>query len=695
MGFLAPLMLLGLAAISVPIAIHLIGRRRAKVVRFAALEFLLATKRRTARRFALRERLLLAVRILLCAMLPLAIAKPFASCQRRGPAVVRGPQAAVLIVDDSFAAAYTVGGRPWITRAVEEAHRILRQLGPEAEVAILRASEGADQSSELTRDHLRLHDQLKAIGPRARPADTTRALRRAAQLLASSNHRNKTVFLLSLLADTGLTGAATAWDDKGPAIQRIDLRGGAELPNRAITRLSVDPDPATGPRGIAITVEVGNFSSAAASGLEIAIALDGAVVARGSLDVPPREKRSKRFLATLASGERVGTITASIPRDLLPLDDVRYAQAYVRDDVRVLLINGDPRTTRHDDELFYVEAALRPGDRGDSGNAVRTVTADELAAVELADFDVVVLANVAALPELVVAKLAAWIRKGGGLFLAPGERVDAAAYDRTMLPLLPQGLRDPIDTTWGAAAAEKASRALHLVKWQADHPIFSAFGKDAPELAEASFYKISLLGPTTDTADRKVLARFTNGAAALVEASLGSGRILLYTSTLDRDWNDLPIHAGFLPLMQQAMRHLARQHQQGGPREHLVGTSVALPSADLTKLEVRGPAGNLSYDGDRIAGKTQVRFARTDEPGTYRVFGTDATGATGARSELTFAVNLDPRGSDLAPAADSALPPSGRAEAQKAQKGERRVELWHAVAGLLLLLLLIEGLLVR
>lgn len=694
MGFLTPLMLIGLIAVAVPIAIHLIGRRRAKVVRFAALDFLLATKRRTARRFALRERLLLAVRVLLCAMIPLAIAKPFASCQRQGPAVVRGPQAAVLILDDSFAAAYQQEGI-WIQRATLEAHRILRQLGPEAEVAILRASEGADHSSELTRDHLRLHDQLKAIGPRARPADTTRALRRAAQLLASSNHREKTVFLLSLLAGTGLSGASTAWGPQGPALQVIDLRRGAELPNRAITRLTVDPDPATGPRGIAITVEVGNFSKEPEPALELALSLDGAVVARGTLEVPAMEKRQKRFLATLAPGERVGTITASLPRDALPLDDVRYAQAYVRDDVRVLLVNGDPRTTRHDDELFYVEAALRPGDRGDSGNAVRSVTAEELPGVQLPDFDVVVLANVAALPDAAVATLAQWIRKGGGLFLAPGEKVDAAAYDRSMLPLLPQGLRDPIDTTWGATAAEKASRALHLVKWQADHPIFSAFGKDAPELAEASFYKISLLGPTTDTADRKVLARFTNGAAALVEASLGEGRILLYTSTLDREWNDLPIHAGFLPLMQQAVRHLARQHTQGGPREHLVGTQVTLPSADLSKLEVRGPKGNTSYEGERLAGKTQVRFARTDEPGTYRVFGTDAAGSATLRSDLTFAVNLDPRGSDLTAAEESVLPASGRSEAQKAQKGERRVELWHAVAGLLLLLLLIEGLLVR
>ena len=60
MGFLAPLMLVGIAALAVPLAIHLIGRRRARIVKFAALDFLMATKRRTARRFRLRERLLLA-----------------------------------------------------------------------------------------------------------------------------------------------------------------------------------------------------------------------------------------------------------------------------------------------------------------------------------------------------------------------------------------------------------------------------------------------------------------------------------------------------------------------------------------------------------------------------------------------------------------------------------------------------------
>src|SRR5436309_4630896 len=108
MGFLAPLMVIGAAAIAVPIAIHLIGRQRARVVKFAALDFLMATKRKTARRVRLRERLLLLVRAIAVLAVAIALAKPFTSCERKGPMVTRGPQAAVLVIDDSFAAGYVV-----------------------------------------------------------------------------------------------------------------------------------------------------------------------------------------------------------------------------------------------------------------------------------------------------------------------------------------------------------------------------------------------------------------------------------------------------------------------------------------------------------------------------------------------------------------------------------------------------------
>ena len=706
MGFLAPIMLAGIAAIAVPIAIHLIGRRRARVVKFAALDFLMATKRKTAKRLQLRERVLLLVRALVCLAIAVALAKPFTSCERKGPMVTRGPQAAVLVIDDSFASSYRVDDKPWLDTAAEEARRILRQLGPEAEVAIVRASEGADHPSELTRDHLRLRDQLLGLQPSARPADTTRALARAAQLLSASSHARKTVFLLSLLQKTGMREGEAPWGKDGPVLVSVDLRPDV-MANFAVTSLRVDPDPGAGSRGVMFDAEVGNFSDEAAK-VELQLSIAERVVARGTLELGPGEKRTKRFLAALPHGTRVTDASVSLTGDNLAVDDRRWVTASLRDQVRVLLVDGDPRTVRHDDELFYLEAALRPGDREDSGTSVRVITAEELGgivpsskqgrtrAINIDDFDVVVLANVAALPTERVAVLADWVRRGGGILITPGDRVDPAAYDRTMLPLMPQSLRDPIDTTWGVSADERDSRALHLVKWEADHPIFAPFSKDAPELADAKFYKIALLGPTTATEDRNVLARYTNGAAALVEASIGAGRTMLFTSTIDRDWNDLPIHPGFLPLVQQAMRHLARKHTRQSDADHLVGNSVPLATGDLRRLEVRGPQGiGAVFEGDRITGRSSVRVGRTELPGVYRVVGTDQTGSTRDRDELAFMVNVDPRGSDLTAAPDTMLPPSGSGGGAPPVDTHRRVELWHALAALVLLLLLAEGLLVQ
>jgi len=327
----------------------------------------------------------------------------------------------VLVIDDSFAAGYLVEGKPWIKRASDEARRILTQLGPEAEIAIVRASEGAEQPTELTRDHLRLRDQLLALEPSARPADTTRALTRAAHLLSASSHERKTVFLISLVAKSGIQADEAAWGNDGPTLVALDVRPSA-MPNLAITNLKVDSDPGTGTRGVGFDAEVGNFSDTAQK-VELSLSIADHVVARGQLELGPHEKKTKRFLAALPAGSRASDASVSLGTpDALPTDDRRFVRATLRDEVRVLLVDGDPRTVRHDDELFYLEAALRPGDREDSGTSVRSITSEALAGItkiagkpatiNLDDFDVVVLANVAALPPERVAVLAEWVRAG-------------------------------------------------------------------------------------------------------------------------------------------------------------------------------------------------------------------------------------------------------------------------------------------
>jgi hypothetical protein len=698
MEFLAPLMLLGAAGVAVPVIIHLIGRQRAKVVRFAAFDFLMGTKRETARRYRLRELSLLLVRVLICLAVPLILAKPFAMCTSRGPEVTRGPQAAVIVIDDSFATALDQGGSRLIDHAKARATTILAQLGTEADVAILRSAEDAPAATELSRDHIRLRSAIAEIQPTARPADTWNALRRAGQLLAASSHERRTVYLISILAETGFAGGSGApWPPAtGPELVLVPLLEEAPPVNLAVTDLTVERDPSSGSRGVRVLAELRNFGATPVEERGIALRIEGRVVARGVVSLAPGERQSKQFLASLPTGSRFADVVVELDPDALSIDDRRHARTELREEVRALLVNGDPRTVRYEDELFYLEAALRPGDRADSGTALTKVTVDDLPEVRLADFDVVVLANVRALRRELVARLASWIEAGGGLMLTVGENVDADAYARTMAPLLPQMLRSPLDVSYGSQPQERALRALQLTKWQTDHAIFAIFSGEAPGLREARFDEIYLLGPTTRVEERKVLARYTNGGVALVEGRIGSGRVLLYTSTIDRDWNDLVIYPGFLPLMQQAMRYLARKQDSGARTGVVVGRSAVVPiqSGD-TRLEIRGPEGSRTvFERERLAERVAVRFNDADRPGFYRVWVTDQRGESQRRPESEFAVNLDPRGSDLAPVPPERLPARDAGSVRAPAEHERRVELWHAIAAGLLLLLVVESLLV-
>ncbi len=697
MEFLAPLMLVGALGVAVPVVIHLIGRRRAKVVQFAALDFLLGSNRKVARRLQLRELLLLLTRIFVCLAIPLALAKPFTTCASKGAKVERGPQGAVLVVDDSYAMTYSDGDTSLLTKAKDQARSILTRLGPEADVAIVLASEGSDSPRKLSRDHIRLRDSIGDIRATSRPADITTALKRAAQLLATSSHQRRTVFVMSAMSATAFRGNDPPWPaGAGITLTVVDMAKPGSLRNVAVTDLEVEADPTSGTRGVRVTAEIANFGPKTVTKRGVALRIAKRVVARGLVDLRPGQRQKKRFLATLPENARTADVIVEIDDDPLRADNRRFVRMQLRDEVRTLLVNGDPRTVRYEDELFYLHAALRPGDRGDSGTVLTTATVDQLEKLPLGEFDVIVLANVPALAEKRAAKLAAWVRGGGGLLVAPGDLVDADAYNRTMLSLLPQRLKSALDLGYGASGKEKTGRALRLTKFDPDHEIFTVFTKDAPGLREATFRKIMLLGPTSRVDDRKVLARYTNGAAAIVEARSGKGRLLLFTSTIDRDWTDLPIHPGFLPLTQQSVRYLARKQSRRNRAPILVGRGTALPvKPDDKRLEVRSPTGKPTViEGDALSGKKFTRFTETKEPGFYRVFAADKTGKSHQRSEANFAVNLDPRGSDLRYVKANLLPASSApGEEGESSTHKRKVELWHGIAIGLLMLLLVESVL--
>src|SRR5262249_22859308 len=190
--------------------------------------------------------------------------------------------------------------------------------------------------------------------------------------------------------------------------------------NHAIVGAEVAPAPQLGPRGVRLTAEIVNFSDAPEKDLQVTLRVGGRAVARGLVDVPPHARARKAFHHVFPEG---GYYDAAfdLPEDALAADDHRFLRVEVRKQAKVLLVDGDPRTVRRDDELFYLETALRPGEAAaESQLDVQSVPADGLPK-RLADFDVVFLCNAKAPTAQQAAALRAFVEAGGGLFISVGE----------------------------------------------------------------------------------------------------------------------------------------------------------------------------------------------------------------------------------------------------------------------------------
>src|SRR5262249_43307735 len=120
----------------------------------------------------------------------------------------------------------------------------------------------------------------------------------------------------------------------------------------------------------------------------------------------------------------------------------------------------------------------------------------------------------------------------------------------------------------------------------------------------ARFYSYRAVSPTKDA---QIIARFDDGAPALVERRVGNGRVLVWTSSLDLQGNDLPLKAVFLPFIHRMVTTLASYIERpswltvgdvleagraapvaGAPRQ-IQPRVVLTPSGERVMLDGEGP----------------------------------------------------------------------------------------------------------
>ncbi|MFI5170391.1 MAG: BatA domain-containing protein [Vicinamibacterales bacterium] len=604
MGFLAPAFLLGLLALAVPVLIHLVHRERRETKPFPSLMFLKRVPHRSVRRRRIRQWLLLALRSAALAFLALAFAEPVLESAGRARALTGGAVARVVLVDRS----YSMGYQDRWPRALQAARGVLGEARRGDRTALVFFGEAAHVAAPLTDDRAVLEAALGGAelgwgGTRFAPALTL-----GLRLLDESGLPKRELVLVSDFQSRALDGLDEVRLPAGTELRSVSLSQGATH-NRGITEVTLQRVYEGGRERVAVAARIARQGEGSGGVVPVTLELGGLEADRRSVELADESAVTVRFdpIPFPAAAQQA---VVRLAGDGLPQDDAFRFILAPGQDLGVLIVGRDgSRAT----ENLFLRRALAIGDRPrfDVRERMRSaVRPQDLASVG------VVLLNDAAWPDGEAGRaLHAFVNRGGGVLAALGARSGGSGDTA--------GLVDR-SADWGGTIA--------FLDYQ--HPALELFRRPrSGDFASARFLRYRMLRPPDDSA---VLARFDDGNPALVETRLGDGRVLLWTSSLDTLWNDLPLQPVFLPFLHRLVAHAAGYAERPAWRQ--VGDVLELPALAAGRWVGLNPLAERALRGG------DGRFVRLESAGFYEL---RPSGDEGAKAPLIVAVNADPSESDL------------------------------------------------
>ena len=624
MGFEAPLALLALAAAGLPLLAHLLRRRdlpKRKLPTIALLRRAEASSRKNVR---LVDMLLLAVRILLVALAAIALAGPFA---RVTLAYGDGSTASVaLIIDDSLSMAGR-GDPSLLSTAIGRARDIVEALPPGSEVTVVLAGASPRTLLARTDDRDAALLALAAIPRRsARGTDLPGAFERAERELAGARHAERRIVVLSDLAAHGRLDAVRAPLGMAVSYERI----GADAPtaNAAIAEVRATPDPTTpGQSSVAVSIRASRDLDGRRA--TVALVRGGQELARAPIAIEAGAART--ILHASVSPEDPAVEAVLELDDAIALDNRRGVLLRSPAGARVLLVDGDARAMRGADEVRFVARAIDLAPSNEGALSRRIVDPDTFETMDLADAEVIVLANVPTVSAPMATRLREHVEAGGGLLIAPGDHFDARAVEARLRDLLPARVRPAVAATVGGPIPSPDSQLLPA----------GASGLEG----SATRRRLTFEDPAPDA---EVALRFEDDTPALLIGRHGAGRVAILATTLDDDWTDLPYRPGFLPLIVRLLRHLAPGSSTSDEPIH-AGAPVHLrPPVSASHLRVVTPIGVvIDLEGDALT--EEISIDDTEEPGVYRAQVATRGRALHEEPRMAFVVAPPTEESDLSP----------------------------------------------
>jgi hypothetical protein len=515
MSFLTPLYLAGAALVALPIILHLLRRDVAPPVPFTAVSLLRKTPVDRTRTHRLRDILLLLARVAALLLLAASFARPYLA---GAPSTGR---TTVIAVDRSFSMAAPARferARALAREAIDQAQgdRVALVAFDDRAEVVSAAGTAADARAALA-----------ALAPGAGSTRYAAVFDKATELLQDEAHGR--LIVVSDLQKSGFD------EDSATLPEGIDLQvrdAGAETSNLSVTNASIDRHR--------LVATVRNFGARPRT-TDVRVTADDRLLPAKHVTIPPGEAADVAFDVAADVHQLKAAIDDA---DGYGADNERFALAETRTLPRILIVGGGPVLTNG----FYFSRALLAEAEDGPDFSVDTLTGAAFAALPIErvrEQSVVVLLSTHGLDRRVGETLKSFLAAGGGLFIAAGQDVDATIVS-TLLG-------------WEPALAPRDMRnAGVLAATDLRHPVLRPFDAVAANFGQVMFDRAWQIDSSPEW---RVVARYTNGGTALAERASGSpagtaGRILLFTSDVDRKWNDFPLNPAFVPFAQEVARYL-------------------------------------------------------------------------------------------------------------------------------------------
>jgi hypothetical protein len=661
MSFIHPLLLGGLALVSLPVIIHLIMRQQPKRLIFPAFRFLKQQLKTNQRKLRLRHWLLLAFRMLLIALMCLALARPRLFSERLAGLNTEQAAIVVLVIDTSPSMEYTVGGKTRFDEGRARAFELLDELGATSRIAVI---DTAEPGGEWQPSVAAARERLTALQIRAANQPITAAVDGAFRLLqkldVDANPGDVLPRFVYVISDR----TPNSWENSragdlktlrdrlpDPKPKCVYLDVGVEQPaDLAVAELEVKPqvNPANKPVVIRATVQ----ATGEQFNTELHCRLTGQVEPdRKPVNLQPGQRQVIEFERRgLAPGMHQAEVFL-VTNDTLPLNNARFVTFEVRKPRKVLVICDERRDAEIwrkavDFQGLYVCDVKSTTDPGFSGLGPSDLTA----------YEAVCLISVSRPGQAgrdLWEKLEQYVQRGGGVLVIPGgEGLDQGDYGKpnsAASRLLPGQF----------VSLETDTNGLKWSELDFRHPLIAPFRDDLqrPDIDFESNPGLAFQYWSVKPAEKaSVLVRYNDKAKSpallerVPEGATGRGRVLLFTTPFDvrpeRPANDYMKNSFYYTVANRAVKYLAGEAEDAN-FNHVAGTPVLVPlppALQFNNYVLTGPGLNgADTQVQRPTDRAELRLTQPQQIGHYSL--------TGPNRELVAAcsVNMPPAETLLLP----------------------------------------------